>query len=406
MRAEDAKALVVGGGIGGLAAAIALRQAGWAVEVYEQAPAMGEVGAGLAITTNAMRLLFELGLTGLPQRGEAVTDAEGCTWQGEVLVKFPVLELAQRQGAPSVVIHRAALHSALREAFGPEGLHVGARLRGFEQDGAQVVAHFEGGREARGALLVGADGLRSRVRAQLHGDKPPRYVGYPVWRGITPPFSHPGIPKGMLRETQGRGGRFGMSYIAGDRVFWWAAVEGPAGQPVPGGDKAYLAEVFQTAHAPIPELIAVTDAADILRADTYDRRPLTRWGEGRVTLLGDAAHPMAPNLGQGANSAIEDAFMLALALQEAEDIPSGLRAYEAWRKPRTALLQWQSWAFGAMGHWENPAAVWLRDGLMRRLPRRLVTGGLQRIWGWEPPLRQTVRVPKCKRRPRSQRAAP
>jgi 2-polyprenyl-6-methoxyphenol hydroxylase-like FAD-dependent oxidoreductase len=385
MRAADRKAVVVGGGIGGLAAAIALRHAGWAVEVYEQAPALREVGAGLAITTNAMRLLFELGLTHLPQRGEVVTQAEGCAWDGEVLADFPLVEMAQRHGAPTVVIHRAALHSALREFFGEEGLHVGARLKDFIQDGDQVVARFEDGREARGALLVGADGLKSRVRAQLHGETPPRYAGYPVWRGITPPFSHEGIPVGMLRETQGRGARFGMGYIAEGRVYWWAAVDGPAGQAVPGGDKAYLEEVFRTAHAPIPQLIAATDAADILRSDTYDRLPLEQWGEGRVTLLGDAAHPMTPNLGQGANSAIEDAYVLAMALSKAEDVPTALRAYEALRKPRTAMLQRDSWAFGAIGHWVNPAAVWLRDGLMKWAPRRFVLSQFNRVWGWEPP---------------------
>jgi 2-polyprenyl-6-methoxyphenol hydroxylase-like FAD-dependent oxidoreductase len=386
MRAADRKALVVGGGIGGLAAAIALRQAGWEVEVYEQAPTLREVGAGLGLTTNAMRLLLALGLTHMPQRGEVVTQAEMCAWDGEPLVHFPLVEVAERYGAPTVVIHRAALHSALREFFGEEGLHVGARLKDFVQDGTQVVARFEDGREARGALLVGADGLKSRVRAQLHsGEAPPRYAGYPVWRGITPLFTHEAIPVGMLRETQGRGARFGMGYIASGRVYWWAAVDGPAGQPVPGGDKAYLTEVFRTAHAPIPQLIAATDEADILRSDTYDRLPLGRWGEGRVTLLGDAAHPMTPNLGQGANSAIEDAFVLAMALEEAEDVPTALRAYEALRQPRTAMLQRDSWTFGAVGHWVNPAAVWLRDGLMRWAPRRFVMSQFSRVWGWQPP---------------------
>lgn len=385
MQTQKRKALVVGGGIGGLTAALALRRGGWDVAVYEQAPELKEVGSGLMVSTNAMRLLFELGLKDIVSRGREVTHGEMAAWSGEVLAAHSLEALARRCGAPSVVFHRAALHSALAEAFGGEGVHLGARLQGFEDDGHTVVARFEDGREARGDLLVGADGLKSRVRAQLHGDAPPRYAGYPCWRGLTGTFSHPNLPVGILRETQGRGARFGVCYYTESRVYWWATVNGPAGQPVPGGDKAYLLEAFRTAHAPIPQLIAETEEADLLRTDLYDRPPLKgAWGRGRVTLLGDAAHPMLPNLGQGACSAIEDGYVLARTLEAASDVELGLRAYEERRKERTARLQSQSRLTGAMGQWENSVGVWMRERMFKSLPPSLLWGEAERIWGWQP----------------------
>ncbi len=284
--------------------------------------------------------------------------------------------------APAVLFHRAALHGALHEAFGDEGVHLGARLARFEDDGRSVVARFEDGREARGDVLVGADGLRSVVRAQLHPGEPLRYAGYPCWRGLVRGFEHPELPRGLLRETQGRGARFGVGYVREDLVYWWATANWPQGQPVPGGDKAFLLDTFRTAHAPIPQLIAATDEADLLRNDIQDRLPLERWGEGRVTLLGDAAHPMAPNLGQGACTAIEDGGVLASVLDAAEDLARGLRCYEARRRERVSWLQQLSWRFGVIGQWERPLAVWMREQSIRLTPTRLLRRQYQQLWGW------------------------
>jgi 2-polyprenyl-6-methoxyphenol hydroxylase-like FAD-dependent oxidoreductase len=167
-------------------------------------------------------------------------------------------------------------------------------------------------------------------------------------------------------------------------VYWWATANAPERQPVPGGDKAFLRQIFSTAHAPIPELIAATEEADLLRNDLYDRLPSRRWGEGRVTLLGDAAHPMMPNMGQGACSAIEDAAVLAQALGETEDVEFALREYEARRVERTAWLQRTSWLFGVMGQWTNPLAVWLRNTSVKHTPMRTLLKQWERIYGWRP----------------------
>lgn len=376
------KVLIIGGGVGGLTAALGLRRRGWDVEVFEQAPQLREVGSGFMISPNAMSVLFGLGLRGVEARGSAVTRFEMCSWAGAALMRERAEALGFCSDAPAVLFHRAALHGALHEAFGDEGVHLGARLARFEDDGRGVVAHFEDGREAKGDVLVGADGLRSVVRAQLHPGESPRYAGYPCWRGLARSFEHPALPRGILRETQGRGARFGVGYVREDLVYWWATANWPQEQPVPGGDKAFLQEVFRTAHAPIPELIAATDEADLLRNDLYDRPPLGQWGKGRVTLLGDAAHPMMPNLGQGACSAIEDGGVLTLALEGAEDLERGLRSYEARRRERTSWLQRRSWVFGVVGQWESPLAVWLREQSVRLTPSSLFRKQYGQLWGW------------------------
>ncbi|QRN94149.1 FAD-dependent monooxygenase [Archangium violaceum] len=382
MRGAKRKALVIGGGIGGLTAALALRRSGWEVEVFEQAPRLREVGSGLMVSPNAMRVLFGLGLRHVVERGAEMTHFEMCSWRGTPLVRGRSEELGFCADAPPTLFHRAALHGALHEALGSEGVHLGARLARFEDDGRTVRAWFEDGREARGEVLVGADGLRSVVRARLHPGEPLRYAGYPCWRGLVRAFSHPALPRGILRETQGAGVRFAAGYVREDLVYWWATANWPREQPVPRGDKAFLLETFRTAHAPIPELIAATNEADVLRNDLHDRRSLERWGEGRVTLLGDAAHPMMPNLGQGACSAIEDAAVLAAVLEETEDIAGGLRRYEARRQSRTSWLQRGSWMFGVVGQWKNPLAVWLREQSIRLTPMRVMMKQYEQLWGW------------------------
>jgi 2-polyprenyl-6-methoxyphenol hydroxylase-like FAD-dependent oxidoreductase len=382
MCAAKRKALIIGGGVGGLTAALALRRSGWAVEVFEQAPQLREVGSGVMLSPNAMSVLIGLGLRHVVERGAEVTRFDMCSWRGEALMRERAEALFFCADAPAVLFHRAALHGALHEAFGDEGVHLGARLARFEDDGRSVVARFEDGREARGDVLVGADGLRSVVRAQLHPGEPLRYAGYPCWRGLVRGFEHPELPRGLLRETQGRGARFGVGYVREDLVYWWATANWPQGQPVPGGDKAFLLDTFRTAHAPIPQLIAATDEADLLRNDIQDRLPLERWGEGRVTLLGDAAHPMAPNLGQGACTAIEDGGVLASVLDAAEDLARGLRHYEARRRERVSWLQQLSWRFGVIGQWERPLAVWMREQSIRLTPTRLLRRQYQQLWGW------------------------
>ena len=207
-----------------------------------------------------------------------------------------------------------------------------------------------------------------------------RLAGYTAWRGIAP-FRTSGLLAG---ETLGRGQRFGLVPIAGDRVYWYATDNVPEGESEdPEQAKTRLTDMFANWHAPIPALIAATEAPAILRNDIYDRDPVDRWGEGRVTLLGDAAHPMTPNLGQGGCQAIEDALLLARCLAEGGVVDASLRRYESLRIPRTRFIVNASRRIGRAFQMESPILCRLRDLAIRMTPASMSYRSLAAIAGYE-----------------------
>jgi len=359
------KALIAGGGIGGLAAAIGLRRAGWDVEVFERAPALAEVGAGISLWRNALAALDRLGVLG-PLLDLGIEGQSGAfrTPDGSILLDMKAGAVDTSRGGVILLLHRAELLDVLLHALGRDAVRTGARLVGFDQDAGGVTARFEDGREARGDLLVGADGLRSTVRAALFGPGPPRYVGYAAWRAVVA-FDPSRLAPG---ETWGRGRRFGQWGMTGGRTYWYAARTVPeGGGDPPEGRKRGLLDLFAGWHEPIEELIRATDESAILRNDIYDRPPLRRWSEGRVAILGDAAHPMTPDMGQGACQAIEDAVALADVLAGAgpDEVPAALRAFEAFRIPRASRIVRESRNAGAIAQWSNPIACRAREALLR-----------------------------------------
>jgi 2-polyprenyl-6-methoxyphenol hydroxylase-like FAD-dependent oxidoreductase len=375
-------AVIIGAGPGGLTAAIALSQVGINVQVFERAARPEVAGAGLALYPNATRVLATLGLgDAVAGAGMPIEMAEIRTWQGKVLTRSNVGRLSAISGAPAIAIHRADLQRILLEVAGQSRIQFGAELRGFVQNGDGVVASFADGAEVRADVLVGADGLYSPVRAQLLGATPPRYAGYLAWRGIAS-LEPPNVPAGCGFEAWGRGARFGMFRIGGGRVYWFATANGPEhGRDGPGGRKRDVLERFRAWAAPVPAIIDATDADAILRHDIYDREPAPRWSEGRVTLLGDAAHPMTPNLAQGAAQAIEDGLALATCLTEELAVVEALRRYERWRQPRTATLVAQSRRLGQVGQWEHPLACALRDRLVSLTPASITERQLRATLG-------------------------
>ena len=365
MTNEIRPVIIAGGGIGGLSAAIALRRAGFEAQVFERAPELREVGAGISLWPNATRQLRRLGvLHEVVRRGFAFRRGAIRSRTGRVLM---TMEFGG-DDAPSVLIHRAALHSALAEALPAWAVTTGATAGDFVDAGDHVRVSFGGVGEVEGAALVGADGLRSTVRRRLLDDGEPVYRGYPVWRGVADDAA--GLPgTDELTESLGAGLRFGIVPIGGGRVAWWATANEPAGaDDGEEGAQAKLLRLFHSWHAPVPQLIAATPAAAILKNDACDRPPARRWGRGRVTLLGDAAHPTTPNMGQGGCMAIEDGAVLANALVRHAEIPAALREYERRRFRRVAGIVRQSLLYGQVAQWERPAAVRLRDALFRLIP--------------------------------------
>ncbi|WP_337175732.1 FAD-dependent monooxygenase [Paludisphaera sp.] len=358
------KALIVGGGIGGLAAGVALRRRGWDVAVFERTPTIAAVGAGISLWGNALDCLDRLGV--LPALRPGATSEAGAIRadRGDVLMAIRPEDVGATADRLVWMVHRADLHAALLDALGADAVRAGAECVAVGQDDSGAWARFADGTEARGDVLVGADGLRSTVRAALFGAAPPRYAGYTAWRGVCP-FDPERLAPG---ESWGRGRRFGCLPMSNRRAYWFAVADAPEGETdPPGGRKALLLELFRGWHAPVEDLIRATDESTILRNDIYDRPPLRRWSVGRVTLLGDAAHPMTPNLGQGACQAIEDAVVLAQELADAtpDAIPAALRRYDARRVPRAARIVRASRQVGAVAQWSNPLACKLRNALCR-----------------------------------------
>ena len=359
------KALVIGGGIGGMAAGIALLRAGIAAVVVERAQRLEEVGAGLTLAPNA---LCALDLLGLGEHVRAVGSSGNAlvvrTARGRTLMS-PRLD----PGQVIVGVHRSALQETLREALGADALRLRETLESFAQQDDDVVARLEDGREERGDVLIGADGIGSAVRAQLLADGPPRYAGYAGWRAVVevPPGL---VQRGTFSESWGRGLRFGIVDIGGGRVYWFVSETCREGSWERPGVKSEFLRRFRGWHAPVESLIEATPEEAITVTGIYDRPPARRWGVHRTTLLGDAAHPMTPNIGQGACQALEDAVVLARCLSDAPG-PEGLRQYERLRIPRTSALVRRSRQLGALAQTSKPPLTLLRDTLVRATPARV-----------------------------------
>lgn len=372
--------LVAGGGIGGLTLAALLRRRGRNVLVLERASHFAPVGAGLVLQPNAIKALRRCGLeTAVVGRGVAMQRMEIRDLGGRVLSSFTASTFVERFGAGAVGFHRATLHAALLERVEASSLRLSAGVRSCTEIAAGVAVELETGERVEGAALVGADGLRSAVREHLIHDGEPRYSGYTSWRGVTSRRSL--WPAGVMSESWGHGARFGLVAIDGDRLYWFATANA-----LPGGrydGKAELLDRFSTWHEPIPATIESTPDDAILRTGISDREPLPRWGAGRMTLLGDAAHPMTPDLGQGGGQAIEDAVVLDACLSANEDYVAAFRDYESRRLARTGRVVREARRFGRMGQIENAGLCSLRNVVVRTMPASFTLRSLRWLYDFD-----------------------
>ncbi|HEU5420599.1 MAG TPA: FAD-dependent monooxygenase [Streptosporangiaceae bacterium] len=368
------KAVIVGGGIGGLASAVALSRAGWQVEVLERAPDFTEVGAGLSLWQNGLRALDALGVgqavreRSLLQGQAGVRDAAG-RW----LARTGGADLDRRYG-PAAMVHRADLLAILRSALPASALRGGITVSRVRSAGR--VWHSAG--ESKADLVVGADGIRSIVRASSWPDAPvPRYAGYTAWRLIAP-----ALPVTDSGETWGAGERFGYAPLPDGRIYAYATANAPPGEA--GGGLAGLRRRFGHWHHPIPALLEAAADGAVLHDDLYELPPLRSFTTGTVALVGDAAHAMTPNLGQGAGQALEDAVVLAKTVDtgSGREVRTGLEAYDRLRRPRAQMIVLRSHRVGAVGQWASPAAVTLRNAGMRLMPRSAFIRSLAPVLDW------------------------
>ena len=377
---------IIGGGIGGLTVALALKQFGFEPQVFEQAPQLLEVGSAIIIWPNAMRVLHQLGLSELVRHdGGVIEEARWLNQDGRLINRFALPETE----FPAVVLHRARLQEELLRALPPESIYLGHVFESFAQNPDSVVARFTNGTSLEFDLLIGADGLHSHVRAQLLNDGPPTFRDYIAWRGVVD-FTPKSLTPLTAIEIYGNGKRFGIGPLGFDKVGWWVSVNktspdaGPHG-PEPTNDREELLQLFDGWSEPVPELIRATPLSALIRNPVFDRKPVRKWGAGSVTLMGDAVHPLTPNLGQGGCLAIEDAAILARCLSKyaaptnsASSIAVALRKFEVLRFARTATVARCSRVYGIVGQWENPWAAGLRRLALSIVPNVLT----QRLMRW------------------------
>lgn len=369
---------IVGGGIGGVAAALALHRAGFEATVYERACELREVGAGMMLWPNATRVLKNLGvldavvaLSG-PNRHFLVRSSDGAILMNIGLGHFDV---------PALCTRRCDLLDALISALPAGRIRLGCEFESFEDRKHSVRVRFADGFSAEHDVVIGADGIRSSLRSQLLGVHEPVYRGYTIWRGIAR-LGH-AVASGSNSETWGRGKRFGILHTGGDRSTWYAAVNTRAShRDSPDGRQQELLRMFEAWHYPVGALIEATPEDSFLKNGAYDLPPLRRWGRGRVTLLGDAAHPCTPNLGLGGCMALEDAAVLAKSFCVEAEVEPALRRYESLRRRRTRHVQQRSLVMGHIGQWENRIITGGRKVVTRMLPAAIFERNLRRVYSY------------------------
>jgi 2-polyprenyl-6-methoxyphenol hydroxylase-like FAD-dependent oxidoreductase len=378
--AQNGRVMIVGAGIGGLTAAVAMRRAGRDVVVFERMDSLKEYGAGFTMNSNAVSAVRELDL-GEPveQQGAELKRFVHHTRDGKVLTEWPTINIARNVGAPIIGIGRPNVQRILADALDAE-IRFDHDCVGVEQDDAGVTARFANGAEERGAVLVGADGSRSTVRP-LFDPTERRYSGYTTWLAFA---DFTDFPEATHAQWYGRKLVLGAHPIGGGKTYWYAGLTAQSGGSDSDAKQAVI-DLFADWADPIPALLRATDVRNIARTDIYDLPRRESWGRGRVTLLGDAAHSMVPALGQGACQAIEDGVVLARHLDSAGDDAAALRAYEQNRIERTWPMVRRARRLGKLMQGDNAVTGVVRNNFFRFSPTNRVMKDYEKFLRFEVP---------------------
>ncbi|MFE0650961.1 FAD-dependent monooxygenase [Streptomyces sp. NPDC059534] len=382
------RVVVVGAGIGGLTAGVALHRRGWDVTVCEQAAEPPVTGAGIGLAPNALRALLAVDVDVTRVTGSAVPDTMGVRRaDGRWLTRTATADMAARYGRAPIAVPRPALTVALAAALPTGALRYGTAVSAVEESGGRPVVRTAAGGELPADLVVAADGIHSPLRRAYFPAHPGlRYLGETAWRALV---EAPDLSVRDMSETWGRGERFGVTPLTDGRFYLYATATVPA-DTRSEDPRAELRRRFGAWHDPIPALLDRVDrldVADVLRHDLHElAAPLPRLHHGRIAWLGDAAHAMAPNLGQGGCQAVEDAVILAHLLPAGESgdgpdgVPEALAAYTAARRDRTDAVRVRARRVGRLGTVRHPLVVAVRDLVLRATPARLALRGMDDLF--------------------------
>lgn len=357
------KIAIIGGGIGGLTTALALKQNGQEVTVYESATEIKPVGAGIIMANNAMQVFDKLGVrkkiesAGHKISNIKITDAQLNTITASDLTKFE-----NKYGVYNVAIHRAELQNILANEIGFQNIQLSKRLLKIQQESSFKLT-FDDNTSIDADIVIGADGIKSTVRNELFGKGNIRDTKQRCWRGITKfdwtsKYSHEAF------EAWGKGKRFGFVKISDKEVYWYAVINESLRK-----NNANITELFKDFHPEIRKIISETQNDKIIFNDIIDLQPINQWQKGKVCLIGDAAHATTPNMGQGACQAVEDAYVLGKLFGKGKSAEDVFAQYERLRMGKAHFIVNTSWTIGKVAHFQNNVAVWLRNTLVKIMPK-------------------------------------
>lgn len=355
---------IIGAGIGGLTTALTLKQRGLNVSIFESSVAIKPIGAGIILANNAMQVFQKLGIQDkIEKAGNKISYMKITNAQLKNISVADLTEYEEKYGVYGVAIHRGELQKILANEIGCENINLSKRLSKIEKAELFKLT-FEDNSVTESKLIIGADGIKSVVRNQLFKKSTLRNANQICWRGICE-IDLPQQYHNELNEAWGKGKRFGFVKISDKKVYWYALANSKNVQ----SDKINLTDFFSGFHDDILNIIKATAAEQIFTSQILDLKPIDKWQSKNICLIGDAAHATTPNLGQGACQAIEDAYVLGKLLDSGTAIENTFAQYEKLRKKKALAIINRSWMIGKMAHFENDTGIWLRNFLMKTLPK-------------------------------------
>lgn len=373
------KHTIIGGGITGLTAALAFEKSGIDYKLYEAAPELNEVGAGIWMASNAMQVFGWLGVADRIQaQGMSLRHVELADDQFKTISSADQNVIASTLGYSIVSIHRARLQKVLFDAVPSQKIQLGKRLKSFHETNDEIRLEFEDGTASTTSALIAADGINSIVRKQLFPQATLRYSGQTCWRGVAKIDLDGHLSESCI-EAWGNQIRFGISAISTSEVYWFAVATSPmGGKDDPGQTKQKLRLLFKDFAEPVDDILEATPEEKIIRSDISDLRPMPEWHKGKILLVGDAGHATTPNMGQGGAQGVEDAYYLAKVLSSEHSTEDAFKKFERFRRKKVNEIVSGSKNIGRLAHIRYGRSI--RNILMRMVPDQLTTRQMMKLY--------------------------
>lgn len=361
---------IIGGGVAGLTAAIGLNKMGIQPKIFEGAKILAGIGAGFGLAANAIQALDYLDLKeGVIPLGHYLENYNILDEKGKILAAPETKKISAHYQQDNFAIHRADLHQFLLQHINSTDLHLGKRAIKVEVHTDGIAIFFEDGTVHQTDYLIVADGVKSRLRQQLIPDSAPRYAGYTCWRAT---IDNAQIKLKTGSETWGSKGRFGMTPLVGNKIYWYACINAEANSAKYRNYTIHdLKQNFAHYHDPIQKVLVETEDKQLIWNDIIDIKPLKHLALGNILFIGDAGHATTPNMGQGACQAIEDVAVLVDELKKTKDVTLAFQYFEQRRLKRTRYITETSWTIGKIAQWENPISILARNTFMSILPKKI-----------------------------------